>query len=461
MKALGPLLAILTATSAGTGLTLALWRRSGTILAAELFGYSWLLGAGLVSLLLALAGTVLSGTALLAVVTVAMVPLGIYGIGLFRTKAVRIESGWAEAPVWEMWLGALALVPIGYMSWAVFRDAIMWDGLFIWEAKARHAFLSGGSLPASYFSDASRVQYHPSYPLYLPFTELWVYLWTGDCDQTAVKAVFPMFYAAAIALLWSGTRRLGGRPWMAALAALLPLFVPLMADHGLGLAQGYADLILGAVYLGGVSALLAWRVKGLPAGWPVAVACAAMLPWIKQEGLFLLASLVILAALMDWSRRSGEFRSRALGFCGSMLLFIAPGAFIAAGWRIALRMLHVQEANTFHPFTLENLLAGLPRLGTIFHSMGAHFAELKYWSLLWFTVPVALLTLAWQRRSEALWLGVALLAPLAFDVVPYLFTTLDLVFHVTTSLDRLYLQVSLVGVLALGVALRGRGESNQ
>ena len=460
MKALGPLLAIFTATSAGTGLTLALWRRSGLILGAELFGYSWLLGAGLVSLLVALAGTVLSGTALLGVVTAATIPSGIYGIRLWRAKAVRIELGWAGAPGWEKWLCALALVPIGYLGWAVFRDAIMWDGLFIWEAKARHAFLSGGSLPASYFSDASRVRYHPSYPLYLPFTELWVYLWTGDCDQTAVKAVFPMFYAAAIALLWSSVWRLGGRPWMAALASLLPLFVPLMADHGLGLVQGYADLILGAVYLGGVSALLAWRVKGLKAGWPVAMACAGILPWIKQEGLFLLASLVILTAFMDWSGRSGDFRSRAGGFCRSMLLFIAPGAFIAVGWRIALRMLHVQEANTFHPFTPENLLAGLPRLGTIFHLMVAQFAQLKYWSLLWFTVPVALLTLAWQRRSEALWLGVALLVPLAFDIVPYLFTTLDLVFHMTTSLDRLYLQISLVGVLALGVALRGKGESN-
>ncbi len=52
-----------------------------------------------------------------------------------------------------------------------------------------------------------------------------------------------MFYAAAIALLWSGTRRLGGRPWMAGATGLAPaLFVPLMADHGLGLAQGLRGL---------------------------------------------------------------------------------------------------------------------------------------------------------------------------------------------------------------------------
>ncbi len=459
MRILGVFLAILTVFFAGAGLTLALWRRSGSILAAELFGFSWLLGAGLVSGLLALGGIVLPGGALLAVVTGVTLVIGYYGARTLRAGTVRIETGWVGAPVWEKWLQLLVVIPIGYMGWAIFRDAVMWDGLLVWEAKARHAFLAGGSLPAAYFSDVTRMRFHPSYPLYLPFTELWVYLWTGDCDQTAVKGIFPVFYAAAIALLWSSTIRLGGRPWAAAVTALLPLFVPLMADNGLGLVQGYADFVLGAVYLGGVSALLAWRVRGEEGAWPVAAACAAVLPWIKQEGLFLLASLILLAAAMGWTRREKGFGFLVPGFWFSVLRFAAPGLVVVVVWRLALGLLHVKEDSTFHPFTMEYLWAGLPRLGTIFHLIGAQFSLLKYWSLLWFAVPVALLTLARRRRMVALWLAVALFAPLVFDIVPYLFTTLDLVFHMTTSLDRLFLQFSLIGVLCLGLALEeGRGE---
>ncbi|HSI16073.1 MAG TPA: hypothetical protein VK961_28750, partial [Chthoniobacter sp.] len=257
MKTVGILIAVLTVLFAGSGVTLALWRRSASIFADELFAWSWLLGAGVVSALLALGGTVLSGFALVSVVTIVALASGVYGVARLRS-GVRVEIGWAGAAGWEKWLCLLALIPVGYFAWAAFRDALMWDGLFIWEAKARHAFLAGGSLPASYFADATRVRFHPSYPLYLPFTELWLYLWTGDCDQTAVKTIFVLFYAAAIALLWSSALRLTGRPWIAALTSLLPLFVPFMADHGLGLVQGYADFVLATVYVAGVSALLVW-----------------------------------------------------------------------------------------------------------------------------------------------------------------------------------------------------------
>ncbi len=443
MNAPGILLAVLTILAAGSGLTLALWRRSGPLLAAEFFGLAWLLGAGVISALLALLGIALSGGVLFAAVAAGALLLGLFGVQRWRA-GVRIETGLAGAPAWEKWLSVVALLPVLYMGAVTFRDAMNWDGLLIWESKARHAFLAGGSLPAAYFSDATRVRFHPSYPLYLPYTELWVYLWVGDCDQTAAKAVFPIFYAAAMALLWSAARRLSGHRWVAALTALVPLFVPLMADHGLGLQQGYADFLLGAVYLAGVSALLAWRVRGVEGGWPVAVACGALLPWIKQEGLLLFGSLLVLAALVQGWR--GWRRT---------LLFALPGIVTVVAWRCALHALHAVEETVFQPLTPANLLANLPRLGPILYLMGMQFSLLKNWSLLWFAAPGALACLALHRRREALWLAVALLLPLTLDIIPYLFTRLDLVFHVKTSLDRLILQLAPVAVLALGLALEG------
>lgn len=437
------LLAILTIIAAGSGVTLALWRKPHPILAAELFGIAWLLGAGVVSASLALGGIVLSGPALFGVVAAVTVLLG--GLAVKRVRdGVRIETGLGAAPRWEKGIGLLALLPVLYFGAMTFRDSLIWDGFVIWEAKARHAFLAGGSLPAAYFSDATRVDYHPSYPLYLPFTELWVYLWVGDCHQTAVKVLFPVFYASAIALLWSGAFRLSGRLWVAALTALLPLFVPWMCDAGHGLLKGYADFILGAVYLGGVNALLAWRFREVAGGWPVAVACGALLPWVKQEGVLLLASLILLAALAHGWR--GWRRT---------VLFALPGLAVLLVWRVVLQVVDAVQAATFQALTLEHLRANLPRLGPILSAMGAQFALTKAWSLLWFGAPVALLCLAFQRRRETLLLALAVIVPLGLDLVPYLFTTLDLRFHLSTSLDRLILQVSLVAALCIGLALEG------
>jgi hypothetical protein len=441
MRIASALLAILMVFLAGTGLTLALWRGTRAILAAELLALGWLLGAGVVSLLLAVGGIALSGAVLMMLVAVAC--LFFAGIGWRRVrKGLPVESGLAGVPAWEKWLSLLALVPIVYMAYATFRDSMLWDGLVIWETKARSAFLAGGSLPASYFSEASRARYHPSYPLYLPFTELWLYLWVGDSDQTMVKLIFPFFYAAATLLLWSSVLRLTGRACAATATAVLPLFIPLLADHGLGLVEGYADFPLGVVYLAGLSSLLIWRVKGIEGAWPVACACAAVLPWIKQEGIMLLASLAAVAALVHgWS----GWRRTAL--------FALPGMAIWLGWKVAMHVVHVVNESVFQPVTVATVLKNVRRLWPILQAMEYQLTLLKNWSVLWYAVPVALICLAWRQRPLAGWLATALVVPLAFDIIPYYFTSLDLFFHITTSFDRLALQVSLAAVLCLGLAL--------
>ncbi len=448
MMAVGVLLAMATIWLAGAGLVLVLWRGPQAIFWAELFGLGWLFGAGLISVALTLGGAVFSGGALIAAVAGIAMIFAALGAKRLRDGA-RLSTGFHGAAPWEKWLSLIALLPILYMAVFTFRDVINWDGLFNWESKARHAFLAGGALPACYFSDATRVRNHLSYPLYLPFTELWVYLCIGDCHQTAVKVLFPTFYAAATALLWSAARRLTGRLWMAAVTALLPLFIPWMTDHGLGLLQGYADFILAAVYLASVGALLVWRVKGVEGAWPIAAAGAALLPWVKQEGVLLLASLLVQAAL-------------ARGWRGwrATLLFSAPAVAGLIVWRLALFALRAVEVSDFQPITLASLQANLPRLSTIFLLMAAQLSLWENWSLLWWGVPLALACLAWQRRRETLGLAVAIGLPLLLDVIPYLFTRLDLFFHIQTSLDRLVLQISLVAVLTLGLALEGKRPAN-
>jgi hypothetical protein len=441
MRFLGTALAIISIFVAGMGVTLALWRRTPKILAAELFGFSWLFGAATVSALLAICGALLPARSVFPVVVVACVGLAIFVAQRFRT-GFKVELGIAGAPAWERGGSLLVLVPVIYLASLTFRDCLSWDGLVIWEAKARHAFLAGGALPAEHFSDAMRMRFHHSYPLYLPLSELWVYEWLGDCDQTAVKAIFPVFFAAAVALLWSTVLRLTGRAWIATTTALLPVFISSMADRGLGLFQGYADFILGTVYMAGVGAFLAWKIKDSQPAWIMAVASAAVVPWIKHEGLLLYAGLVAVAAVghgfRQWKRT---------------LVFALPGAMTILVWKAFLHIVHVVEQKDFQSINLETLRLNLPRLGPILQAMGREFSKVANWSLLWFLVPVALGCLLYWRRPIGVLLSLAIVIPLALDIVPFFFTALTLEFHLGTALTRLILQVSPVAVLALGLAL--------
>ncbi|MEA3213812.1 MAG: hypothetical protein QOE70_6869 [Chthoniobacter sp.] len=447
MIPLGILLAILSIFAAGAGATLLLWREAQPMLLGEMFAASWLLGAGVVSLLLAVGGMLCAGWLLIALVGAVCFGLGWIGWRELRGGG-RIILGMEAAPPWERWLSLLVLAPIAYIAAVSFRDALAWDGLLIWESKAHQAFLSGGVLPASVFRDATRSWTHPSYPLYLPFTELWVYLCVGDCHQGALKSVLPLFHIAAVALLWSGALRLHVRPGVAAVTAMLMLFIPILNGFDWGLLHGYADLPLAALYLGAVAGVLACQRDPSPGAWRLAAAFAALLPWVKQEGVILWAGLVLQAAWIcgrrDWRRTAG---------------FALPGLAVWIGWRLAMLVLEAPQEEVFQPLTWANLQAGLTRLGTVLRFMRYELGLLDHWSLLWFLTPAALLCVALQRRREAPVLAAAIVLPLAFDVIPYLFTRLEpFQMHVATSFKRLALQVALVALLSVALAFGSRRE---
>jgi hypothetical protein len=243
-------------------------------------------------------------------------------------------------------------------------------------------------------------------------------------------------------LLWSGIQRFSGRTWVATLTACVPIGVPLLADHGVGLVQGYAEFPLAVVYLASVCYLMVWRQMKFPPGWAVAALCAGLLPWVKQDGLLLLAGLLAVGALVhgraDWRR---------------FLAFAFPGIVVAVSWRASMSLLHGVASADYQSITLENLARDLPRLGVILRFIGWRLTVIKSWSLLWYWVPVALAYLAWRQRRLALCLLTGLFLPLVLDAVPYLFTTRDLRLHLIGSADRLILQVSLLAVFCLGLAL--------
>src|SRR4029077_5969145 len=117
--------------------------------------------------------------------------LGWRGKGDSQTKfVVPFPNGMIE---W--FLASFLVLEIAAIAFASCKHTLGWDGLLVWEIKARYAFMNGGSLPASYYSGPGRAFSHPEYPLGIPFTELWLYLWMGQAHQFWVKTIFGIFYA--------------------------------------------------------------------------------------------------------------------------------------------------------------------------------------------------------------------------------------------------------------------------
>lgn len=425
----------------GGGITLLLKRGEARLNVIECAGLAWLFGCGLVSLTLWVLGLCASGVILPSVAGCFCLGLGYAGWRAQRNAGATFYCPSLSGLTNWMLAGAIVL-QMAVVLWMALQRPLGWDGLLMWEAKARFALLSDNVLPAQYHSAAYGFT-HPEYPLGIPFTELWLYLWMGEAHQLWIKILFATFYVAGILLLVNCAVRLTGDCRLGLLVGILFFFVPTEVG-GLGsAASGYVDFPLSIFYLVVVAYLvLALRSRDFVAEFRVYAAALALLPWLKREGMILWlvgAALGVLAVLIR--------RKRPV-----LLFFLAPGMLLAGGWNLYLRHLHLEMPPEFTP-SIPLLSQNAGRLLATWSAMLAETAGLKAWGIFWLIALVAVIYLASQWRNlTAIALLLAALLPIAAYSSIYIFSTAaDYLVHIKLSLPRLLMHV--VPVIWLGVAV--------
>lgn len=443
MILIGLVAAILTILAAGFGVTLSIFARTKRFNLVECACLSWLLGSGIISLLLWIGGTFCSGLVLQAVVTIACLALAIFGWREKQKAAARFNFPTPKNPV-EWVLATIVALEVAILLFVSFKHTLGWDGLLNWEIKARYAFFNGGVIPASYYSSAGRAFSHPEYPLGIPFTELWLYLWMGEPNQFWVKIIFPLFYVACAPLLAILTARLSGKRWLGLLVASLFAFVPSISASPGGIVVGYVDVPLGVFYLTALGYLLCWFKDNARSSLIVFAACAALLPWIKTEGVILFLVLVLLGvSLRVIKHRTTQF-----------LVSILPGVIVLFAWRVYLKLIHVWPHSDFSPPGLSLLRHNLGRLLDIAGILLAELSETAHWSIFWLLAGVAVVYLLASRKLEKIAVAFAVLLPIVLYSLIYLFSTWpSYTAHMTSSLPRLLLHVTPAAWLAIGLAL--------
>lgn len=310
-----------------------------------------------------------------------------------------------------------------------------WDAWAHWNLRARFIFRGGEAWSHAFHPDF----WNPlNYPLLTPLTVAAGWGWTGFESFWIPGGIALLFTAATASLLAASLARLAG-PGQGFLAALVLLGTPFFLTHG---ASQYADIPLAFFFL---ATFVMSALHDLEAGRPVkflvlAGVFAAFSAWTKNEGLLFI-----------------------LCFFSARL----AGKILSAGWRAALRELAwlslgllpvlavVLYAKTrlFPPRTifggrgssyLVETFSDPARYGTILSAFLRTALDFGAWA---FPFPlVLLLYLFWIKLRPAgpirkaglavlLTLGLMLGGYFAF----YLYTPLDLEFHLITSVNRLFL----------------------
>jgi hypothetical protein len=443
MTLLGLVGAYFTLLVGGAGVALLVLRASTRINLVECACLAWLFGVGVVSLLLWIGGTCTSGFALQSLVALLCLVLGFFGWRATQRTNVHFALPRPSSRL-EWVLTAMLLFELLIIFFVSLKHTLGWDGLLNWELKARYAFFNYGVLPGSYYSSPGRAFSHPEYPLAIPFTELWLYLWMGEPHQLWIKTIFPLFYIAGAPLVALFITRLTGKRWLGLLIALLIPFVPFVTVKPGGIIVGYVDIPLSVYYVAALGYLLCALECDLPFSFTPYAAFLTLIPWIKSEGVVLWSLL----ALIGLAAGLYQHRLRAA------ILSILPGLVLAVGWRCYLKLMHCVLPSDFSRPTLQLLSHNLSRVGTISSKAFAEITDTSGWSIFWLLVLLAVGYLLVPGKISRLLLALAVLGPVILYPLIYVLSAWpSYTAHVTSSLPRLFLHVMFAGWLAIGLAL--------
>ncbi len=269
---------------------------------AERVGWSWALGAGLISVMVPLAFLARVRPGWPAFVALAAASAA--GAWIFRVRgsdvpvAETTAGSGARSPRLVL-LGAFASLGVLLFLLRALTEP-MWsnDFLAIWGLKGKTIHAAGG-VPARLFQDPALGFSHPEYPLGLPFLYAGVSFLTGGWNDHAMALLFPLFQAATLVVLFGWLRRHGATRVVAVWAtAILACFEPLYSAFTTGLAE--VPLALGLLLFG---TALADALEGDPGALRRTALASALITATKNEGLFFAAAGCAIALLFGGRRR--------------------------------------------------------------------------------------------------------------------------------------------------------------
>jgi len=414
-------IALLLIISAGAGATALLLRGAYSPGAGEFLGLSFLLGTAVTSTGEFVLGLTLKGVVLKVAVSAICVLLGLIAVTRLRQSIEFRKEHYTRLE----WLClAILLIQSLIVFWVSLRLSFAYDGLFLWEAKARLIFQAGGAMPSAFFRADPAYLPHPNYPLLLPFTESWFYVFLGRPHQGWLKLVLPLFYISAIGLM---LRKPQGRNKRVYLPAILMFFVPVMMIRS---TSGEADFPLAVFYLACGIYLLEFLTTQNYALLRLAATFAAILPWVKREGAIL--TIVVLFTGVIVLARERRWRDA--------LLLCAPGVAWLLIWRLFLIVTGARVHPEYFPISFATISTNIYRVPVIAVETSKDLLKWEKWSLLWLVPLRAFCSL------NSYWPWLALIAaPIILYAGIYVFSAWDpFTGHIDSSYSRLLTHVALL-----------------
>ncbi|MFH1790367.1 MAG: hypothetical protein ABH885_00055 [Candidatus Omnitrophota bacterium] len=418
--------------------------RHGRIRGPEALGLSFLTGVGLISVHLSAAGLLgMKFTRCLILVPWAAV----FVISFFISKAPlreRLGARFTAPGRSEIIFVCLILFEVLYTLWrAVLKPMESYDSVAIYALKGKILYLAG-AVPGNFFGFIANHFHgiHPDYPLFISMAETWVYVFTGAFNDFASKLIFPLAFAAFLAVFFSVLRRVIGSRRNALIFTFMLGSVAQFNNYAV---IGCADMHMGIHFSLSLLYLYLWmREKNCPVFIFVSLIFGVFSLWTKNEGLVL--ADIVLAVLLVYTARN--FRGIDLRGAACIILYSAVIGAAAAAWMI-FRSGHGLVNENLNPsmLTAGNLFKGLGRMPMILYEYQKHVFGFKKWNIIWILVLAAAVKCGRSCvRGDRLYITLAMALFFASYTAVYVFSAVEIDFLLRTTASRFLIHILPVSV---------------
>lgn len=339
----------------------------------------------------------------------------------------------------------VAALLLGQVAGLATEPVLAWDAMAMWMYKARLFYqLAGVDLTPIARQPLRHLDYPPLWPLQVD--SFWVV--TGGLRDVPGKVVAGTHIVAGAAVLLAALQRRLGLAAAAGATLLMsasPVLLPQLTERA-----GYADLPCGVMLLV-AAALLASEES--EAQW-LGVGFAALAALTKNEGIPMLIAALALTLFRVWRSAAGG-RWRVAGWPGAA---VPIGGVVA--WALFAR-LHGFRSDlsggvnvVLHPEVVG------ARLATIGGYAADFLARTPDDAWLAVALGVAILGGAVHPARAPRALAALLTLQVLSYVGAYLISPYNLAWHLSTSFDRLLLQVLPLTVLVLGFVAGGAEQAD-
>lgn len=348
----------------------------------------------------------------------------------------------------EILLTAGITIEIAYTFFrALLSPLEAYDAIAIYGLKSKIFYLAG-TVPHDFLNGFRGYVPHIEYPLLIPLAETFFYTFIGSLNDVLVKIIFPLYYLAALAVLYFVCLRFTGRK-TALLFTFLLATIPQFTDFAV---NGYADIPFAFYCSASIFYLYLWARKKEVSFLVLSFVLSCLATWTKSEGL-MFAAVNILVAVVGMVR-AGKFSKPAVIY--SSAIFLTVITYLFSLYRIT-GSLPQSDFASGPALNAQNLAAGIRKLPAILYAYQIQFFGPKKWNIIWILFIIALLVRFKKALYEnILWLTSAILLVFAGYTLIYM-NSPDLSWHLDTTVSRLFIHFLPVVVLWLALMFKEEG----